>query len=86
MTWHLTKTLTLEENSQIPTVCKGSPCQNGGHCDLANDLQACFSLKISVFFCKTHFHSVRMKIVVKHHEPLKVFHMYLSSGFRGLLL
>ena len=33
------------ENCQIPAVCKGSPCQNGGHCDFANDLQACFSLK-----------------------------------------
>ena len=49
MTWHLTKILTVRENFQVPAVCKGSPCQNGGHCDFADDLQACFSLKIYVF-------------------------------------
>ena len=64
------------ENCQIPAVCKGSPCQNGGICDFAdNSIQACFSLKIFMFFCKRHFHSVRMKLEVKPHEPLKVFQM-----------
>ena len=41
------------ENCQIRAVCKGSPCQNGGHCEFGDDLQACFSLTItgSIFFC-----------------------------------
>ena len=38
---------------ETPAVCKGSPCQNGGHCDFADDLQECFILPF--FFRQKNF-------------------------------